>query len=358
MRVLSLSAIPAGSFRLCRAFVLFCAATLLSAVFLSAPLHAQTAAAPEAIGSIVGDDVTVKGAISYDVANGRSSALLASGSEITVRSGKARIDLNEEDSIAICGPAHLTLLKAAGTVTLALDYGEVHPQLASTLPLIIYMPLIVATPVAIGPDPRDLTIGLNQNGELCAMTNRGALRVEEQLGGQGLLVPQGGEVSFSGGQLNAVRNTAGVCGCELLVVANSVKKQFALNLAVQTPIEPPGSEPVAPAPLPPTNGEMPVYRISVPLVFDARAPRPPAIEPPILLVEQESLLRPESFLWSNVGPPAPVVVPATAAAQSAQTTPSHNAGARKPGGFGKLFGVFHKHRAAPACAGVGCDSSS
>jgi len=317
-------------------------------------LRAQTAAAPEAIGSIVGDDVTVKGAISFDVANGRSSALLASGSEITVRSGKARIDLGGDDSIAICGPAHLTLIKAGGTLTLALDFGEVHPQLTSALPLTIFMPLIVATPVAIGPGPRDLTIGLNPNGELCAMTALGALRVEEQLGGQGLLVPQGGEVSFNGGELNAVRNSSGACSCEVLVVANTVKRQFEMSLAVHPPTEPAGSEPVDFPPPPPfSTGDAPVYRISVPLVFDAHAPRPPAIDPPVLLVEQEALLRPQSFVWSRVEPPPP----SAPAPKVAQPSPVNAPAEKKPSVFAKLFGAFHKRRGTPHCAGVGCGAA-
>lgn len=322
---------------------------------LGSPLRAQNGAAPEAIGSIVGDDVTVKGAITFDVANGRSSAILASGSEVTVRSGKARIDLSEDDSIAICGPAHLTLIESGGTLTIALDYGEVHPQLSSALPLTIYMPLIVATPVAIGPGPRDLTIGLEQNGELCAMTARGALRVEEQLGGQGLLVPQGGEVGFNGGQLNVVRNSSGACSCELLVVANTVKKQFAFSLAVQPPTQPVGSEPATPAPMPPlTTGDVPVYRVSVPMVFDARAPRAPAVDPPTILVEQDALLRPESFSWSDVKPTPPPAPRASVAAHAAKP----DSAAKKPNIFAKLFGAFHKHRSAPHCVGVGCDASS
>lgn len=354
MRVFSLSTIGVGLFRRCRVLLLTCVVALLLALSLGLPLCAQTAAAPEAIGTIVGDDVTVKGAISFDVVNGSSSALLASGSEIIVRSGKARIDLSDDESIAICGPAHLTIIKSGGTLTLALDYGEVHPQLTSALPLTIYMPLIVATPVAIGPGPRDLTIGLNPNGELCAMSALGALRVEEQLGGQALLVPQGGEVSFNGGQLNAVRNSSGACSCELLVVANRVKKQFAVNLAVQPPAPPAGSEPVAPAPPPPLpTGDAPVYRITVPLVFDARAPRAPAVDPPTIFVEQEALLRPESFLWSDVEPPAPLAPAAHPAIPA-----SSNAENKKPNVFARLFGVFHKRRGAPRCVGVGCGAAS
>jgi hypothetical protein len=329
--------------------VLLCAASFLSALGLCTctPLRAQTPATSGAVGSIVGDDVSVKGALSFDASGGRSSALLASGSEITVRSGKARIDLTDVDSIAICGPAHLTVIESGGTLTLALDYGEVHPQLTSALPLVVYMPLIVATPVAIGAGPRDLTVGLDQNGELCALPVRGGLRVEEQLGGQGLLVPQGGEVSFSGGELNAVRNSTGACSCELLVVAETAKKQFAFDLAVQPPVQPAGSQPAAPAPLPPMTGdEVPVYRISVPLTYEAHAPRPP--DPPTILLEEEALLQPAYFFRSDVEPappPAPVA--------KANTEPEN----KKPNVFAKLFGVFHKHRGAPRCAGVGCGAA-
>ena len=122
------------------------AAALLLTLCFGAPLRAQIPA--EALGRLVGDDVAVKGAISFDVANGRSTALLASGSEVDVRTGNARIDLADGDTIAVCGPAHFTILKAGASITLALDYGEVHPQLTSSVPLTIYMPLIVATPVA------------------------------------------------------------------------------------------------------------------------------------------------------------------------------------------------------------------
>ena len=229
-----------------RFFALLSMAALIAALASGAPLRAQTAPATGAIGNLVGDDVTVKGAISFDVANGRSSALLASGSEVTVRSGKARIDLDSDDTIAVCGPAHFSIIKAGDTFTLALDYGEVHPQLTSAVALTIYMPLIVATPVAIGAGPRDLTVGLDQAGSLCAITARGAVRVEEQLGGrQGLLVPQGGQVSFNGGELNTVRNSSQACSCELLVVADTVKKRFTMNLQVQPPIPtaPPASRP-------------------------------------------------------------------------------------------------------------------
>jgi hypothetical protein len=339
-----------------RVFALLNAAALLMALGASAPLRAQTAPAPEAIGNLVGDDATVKNAINFEVANGRSSAVLASGSEITVRSGKARIDLSDGDTIAVCGPAHFTILEAGGTITLALDYGEVHAQLTSATPLTIYMPLIVATPIAIGPGPRDLTIGLDQAGELCAITAQGGLRVEEQLGGQGLLVPQGGQVSFHGGELNAVRSTSGVCSCELLVVADTVKKQFTMNLQVQPPMQSANSRPAAPPPAPSLPVDAPVYRISVPLSFDARAPRPPTADPPTIILTEEARLQPKIDFQGDVKPAPPPQPPAAPAVNSSVASAT---GEKKPGPFARLFGVFHRHHGGTAhCAGVGCGAAS
>ena len=47
--------------------------------------------APETIGRLSGDDVSIKGAATFDVESGSSSAVLASGSDVTIRSGKAKI---------------------------------------------------------------------------------------------------------------------------------------------------------------------------------------------------------------------------------------------------------------------------
>ena len=336
-----------------RFFALLGAAALLATLGLSAPLRAQTAPAPEAIGNLVGDDVTVKGAIRFGVENGRSSAVRCwpAGSEITVRSGKARIDLASGDVIAVCGPAHFTIIEAGGTFTLALDYGEVHPQLTSAIPLTVYMPLIVATPVAIGQGDRDLTVGLDQAGSLCAITARGAVRIEEQLGGQGMLVPQGGEVSFSGGELNAVRSSAGACSCELLVVADTVKKQFAMTLPVQPPAQPAAGQPAAPRPAPPLQGDVPIYRISVPLTFDARSVATAAVDPPTILLQEEARLEPEIYFQGDVEPARP---PAPAA-----KTPAVNASAaKKRGPFAKFFGLFRSRRTEARCIGASCGTAS
>ena len=182
------------------------------------------------------------------------------------------------------------------------------------------------------------------------MTASGALRVEEQLGGQGMLVPQGGQVSFSGGQLNAIRNSAGACSCELLVVTDTVKKQFAMSLDVQPPAQPPASQPTPP-PAPALQTDAPIYRISVPLIFDARAPRAPRTDPPLILLESEARLQPEIYFQGDVRPAPP--------APAAKNPATGNSGAKKTGAFAKLFSVFHRRRPnAPSCEGVGCTNSA
>ena len=159
------------------------------------------------------------GASNFATANGRSTGQLSNGSEITLRFGQAKIELVEGGEIDLCAPAHLTLLKSGGAITVALDYGRVHVRLDSEIPLTVYTPLIVATPIAIGQGPRGITVGLDQKDEMCASAETGAARLEQQLSGQSLLVPQGGELSFTGGQLNAPRMGAQGCHCELPVSA-------------------------------------------------------------------------------------------------------------------------------------------
>ena len=109
--------------------------------------------------------------------------------------------LNSGGEISICGPAHFKMVKSSGALTLALDYGRVHPSLESSDAFTIYMPTMVATPIAIGGGPRDMTVGLEQGGEMCIITASGAMRVEPQFSDQSVIIPQGGTASLAEGQI-------------------------------------------------------------------------------------------------------------------------------------------------------------
>ena len=88
-----------------------------------AQLRAAQATSPgppgrqEVVGRLSGDDVSVTGAISFENENGRTNALLASGSDLTLRSSQAKIDLPEGGDIILCGPAYLSFLKSGPAIT-------------------------------------------------------------------------------------------------------------------------------------------------------------------------------------------------------------------------------------------------
>ena len=58
-------------------------------------------------------------------------------------------------------------------------------------------------------------------GTMCVRPSKGAVRIEQQLTGQSLLIPQGGNVSLANGQLETLHTAAGQCLCELQLSAKS-----------------------------------------------------------------------------------------------------------------------------------------
>jgi hypothetical protein len=339
-----------------RALTFSALALLLAALVWPVSAGQQAASDAVVVGRLYGENFAVQNAVSFESNLGFSTALLASGSDVTVRSGQAQIDLMRGGSVAICGPAHFTLLESNGAITLALDYGRVRPQVEPQVALTVYTPLIVATPVAIGTDPRDLTVGLDREGAMCTMTTRGAVRIEQQLSGQSLLVPQGGEVTLNGGQLGTLRSTNGSCDCELLVTRNTSPKSLELSMPVPNPAARP--RPTA-APAPP-RVEQPIYRVYLPpLTFDANAPEePPDPDPAHIFMVREvqplPLMRLDEF-DEEVEPtleaaldyvPPPAIVPVAAVVTQS----------KRPNIFARFFGALFGRRGA-RCQGSGCGAN-
>src|SRR5256714_918171 len=112
---------------------------------LCAALIAGASARPDesssdSVGVIDGEAISVTGPMSVEVVHGRVKTVLRSGSEVRVKSGTARIDLVEGGQIGICGPAHLSVLKSGGSLTVALDTGTIHVHIEQDLALTIYTP--------------------------------------------------------------------------------------------------------------------------------------------------------------------------------------------------------------------------
>ena len=58
---------------------------------------------------------------------------------------------------------------------------------------------MIATPIDIAGSARDITVGLDINDSLCVVATSGALRLEQQFTGEGLIVPQAGEFFLAAG---------------------------------------------------------------------------------------------------------------------------------------------------------------
>ena len=85
---------------------------------------------------------------------------------------------------------------------MALESGAIHARLEQEPALTVYTAQIQAQTVAIGDDPREFLVGFENPGMMCIRTYRGAMRVEQQLSGQSVIVPQGEDVMLANGQID------------------------------------------------------------------------------------------------------------------------------------------------------------
>jgi hypothetical protein len=302
-------------------------AIVLLAIFVAMSFRGGRISAqslPLLVGRIEGDDVEVVTTTSSGTETNAAPTVVASGSEVTLRSGQALLLLNSGGTVSICGPAHFKMLKSAGAVTLALDYGRVHPALNSAEIFTIFTPTIIATPIAISGARRDLTIGLEESGEMCAVITRGAMRMEPQFSDQGLILPQGGAATLSGGQIETLSADASSCTCDFQRAgmepprASPPPREISLLRHVQ-PSEKkmPGTPPPATVP-----ENAPAYTVVMPaLTYDANSPAmPPDPDPATILLVREVRVQAPAFFRGRVNPaPAPA---AADMASSAVPTPA------------------------------------
>ncbi|MBZ5697291.1 MAG: hypothetical protein LAN18_01945 [Acidobacteriia bacterium] len=335
------------------AFALLAVLAMLSL----APSRLSAQDLPVIIGRIEGDDLVVKTTTHGGVEVDAGPTVVASGSDVTLRSGHALLLFDAGGEISICGPAHFTLLKSAGAVTLALDYGRVHPSLDSPETLTIYTPMVVATPIAISGARRDTTLGLGQNGEMCILAAHGAMRVEPQFSGPGLIVPQGGVASLVGGQIESSRSDASSCSCDFprASVEHPRPSSSQEISALSHPLQPEHKKTDAGTPAAPV--QEPVYTVLMPpLSFDASSPTPlPDPSPETILLVREVRVSPSIVYHGHVNP-APVQ--ATPAAPPTPAAPSAAADDRpaqtQPGILTRLGNFFRRLTGQGPCAGAGC----
>jgi len=174
----------------------------------------------DAVGTIEGEAIALQGPMTVEVVHGQVKTVLRSGNDIRVKTGQARMELVEGGKIAICGPAHLSVLKSGGSLTVALDSGVIRVHIDKQPAITIYTAQIQAKPMSIGEGPEDALIGFDAPGVMCVRATSGAIRLEQQLTGQSVIVPQGGDILLNNGALEGLQNTGGHCACEMQWVKN------------------------------------------------------------------------------------------------------------------------------------------
>ncbi|HKF27917.1 MAG TPA: hypothetical protein VKB29_01735, partial [Candidatus Binataceae bacterium] len=264
-------------------------------VLLSGAARPDNPPSSDTVGAIEGDAISVQGPMSIDSANGQMRTVLRSGSEVVVKSGQAHIDLVEGGNITICGPAHLSLLKSGSALTVALDSGTIHAHVEGLLTLNVYTAQIQAHPISIGGGAQDVLVGLNASGAMCFRASKGAIRIEQQLTGQSLLVPQNGDVSVANGQLESLQNTPGHCACELQVSAKPPATSTQVSaLASTEELKKKAADPKPTAP--PQNSvttDEPVYQVFMPpLHYDAGAKVQQDYDPKLIVLVRRARVRP------------------------------------------------------------------
>lgn len=300
---------------------------LTCAALLTGPqlLRGQQAP-PGAIGHVEGNDVSVDNgtaAESAPAAHG-SPSFVFNGSALTVHDGKARLALVAGGQVDICGPAKFTLLQSGASITLALNFGRIHLQLPASTPLRIFTPTMIATPLDIGGASRDITAGLDMNDSLCVVATSGAIRLEQQFTGAGLIVPQSGEFFLSAGNLVPVAGAPGSCECTPMHVQSLPPPQIPV-LGVTSPNQLnteqyPSEATPAPTPAPPTavaeKEPTPEPNVQLRILAGANqthpimpAPKDAAPPPPVVSVPEYKIILPP-LVYSASAAPAPPEDPA------------------------------------------------
>jgi hypothetical protein len=274
------------------------------------------------VGTIEGEAIALQGPMTVEVVHGQIKTLLRSGNDIRVKSGQARLDLVEGGQIAICGPAHLSVLKSGGALTLALDTGVIHAHVESRPTLTIYTAQIQAQPIAIGDSPQDALIGFEAPGVMCVRAAGGAIRLEQQLTGQSVIVPQGGDVLLNNGRLEGLQNTAGHCSCNLQIAKVEAPATELSRLATPEEIRQKETEGKKTSATPEkpveASNEQPVYQVFMPpLSYDAHAAvQRENFDPKLILLVRRVRVRPTLIFQGRVEDPAAAGQKAAAVSKS------------------------------------------
>jgi len=308
------------------------AITMLGAALFAAAPPRSDDPGTDAVGVIDGESIAVSGPMRVETVHGQVKTILRSGSDVRVKSGTARIDLVEGGWISACGPAHFSVLKSAGSLTVALDSGTIHAHIEGAPALTVYTPQIQAQTISIGGGQQDVLVGFDTPGAMCVRANRGAVRLEQQLTGQNIVVPQAGNVLVLNGQLDSLRTSAGGCSCEPETAKATSSPEVEVSRPATTQelrektLEPRTATQTTAAEKSSAREE-PIYQVFMPpLVYDANAKVQPEYDPKMIVLIRRVRVRPTLIFQGRVeGEMVAAVLPPPAPAPAAATKPAARA---------------------------------
>ena len=305
--------------------------------------------AGDSVGLIEGEDIAVTGPMSVEVVGGQTKTILRSGSDVRVKSGQARISLVEGGQISICGPAHFSVLKSGAALTVALESGSIHALVEREPALTVYTAEIQAQTLAIGDEPREILVGFESPGMMCIRTYRGALRLEQQLSGRSVIVPQGVDVMLANAQIDTMRNGTGQCKCDLQIAKSRTIPAPGTAAAVRTGET--GNSEAAPNPSDaPTSSEKtekkeePIYTVIMPpLTFDAKAKVQAEPDPRLMVIVRRVRVRPSLVFQGRVEGEAVATAVTPAPPQPPVTNPPAKTAAPAQGSvLDRVRSFFHR----------------
>ncbi|HEX8766058.1 MAG TPA: hypothetical protein VF740_12910 [Candidatus Acidoferrum sp.] len=261
----------------------------------------------DSVGIIDGAAVAVTGPMRIDVSHGLPRTVLRSGSDVIVKSGTARLDLTDGGTISICGPAHFSVLKVGNQLTLALDTGTIHLSIEHGPTVTVYTPLLQIQPIAIGDGPQDALVGFDAAGAMCVRAYRGAVRLEQQLTSQNIVVPQSSDILLVNGELDGLRSGGDRCTCDPQLTKHSSPPHLEV-IPPAAPTEEANAKPLGSgeiiSPLPvdkPAAKEPPIYEILVPpLIYNANAEVQPEVDTSQIVVLRRVRVRPTLIFQGRV----------------------------------------------------------
>lgn len=310
---------------------------LLACLFLAFCATAVRAddAPTGAVGRIEGADVSVEGGVGGGTSVLTPIMYVSSGSNVTVHSGKAHMAFFAGGRVQICGPAKFTVLLSGDAITLALNFGRLHVELPAKTSLRIFTPTVIGTPIDINGGARDLTIGLTVDDSLCVLATSGAIRLEQQLSGDKIIVPEAGEFFLNAGQLLPIAGKPGTCQClsdepitnphpvipEYAIAAESAASRPAPKSSSPARATHPPSLEATPAPAPP-----PVLVPTQPAAPVIAKPEQPATAPPPPVEESAPSIQYGVLQHANGGHP----LSASARSDANTVAPAISASADEP----------------------------